>query len=61
MKPEGDDHRRIMAKHGDHMILHLLAFFWNHHFGSNLIENVVCSLVQAAGRVTMGGKVLQQL
>ena len=40
----------------------LLGLFWNHRFcGPNPVENVACAFVQAARRVTMGGKVLVQL
>ena len=37
----------------------LLGLVWNDRFGgSNPMENVVCSFVQAAGRVNTGVKVL---
>ena len=46
---------RGLSKHGDPVFPHFRVFFGNHRFcGSNPIENVVCSVVQAAGRVYVG-------
>ena len=46
-----------LFKHGDLVFLPVLFpfFFFNHRLcGSNPTESVVCSFVQAAGRVNMG-------
>ena len=46
-----------LSKHSDPMFPHFWVF-WNLRFcGFNPIEKVICSVVQAAGRVNMGVKV----
>ena len=51
-----------LCKHGDPVFPLFWAFFWNHRFcGCNPFENVVCSFVQAAGRVNMGVLLLVKL
>ena len=50
-------HRSVQTRHVH--VSALLGVFWNHRFcGSNPIDNVVCSVLQAAGRVHVGGKVV---
>ena len=57
-----EEHRRLPACPSSGRVSALLGLLLNHHFcGSNPIENVVRSLVRAAGRVNMGVTVLVEL